>query len=198
MRYRRGGLEVKIGIDVDGVLLDYEKELLVRAEIFDMEKCRGNGKVHLDEYFIQNKYDWTAEEKSQFIDENLERISKEAKLMSGAKYVLQKLKEMGDELIILSSRGAEGDELIKIAVQKFQEQNLIFDKYYWKEKNKLKICQEEKIDIMIDDSSVTCQKLADHQIKTLYFRGIRGWDLEENEYLKEVSNWGEVYRYRKG
>ena len=48
---------------------------------------------------------------------------------------------------------------------------------------------------MIDDKPTTCQTMAENQIKTLYFRGIRGWNLEENEYLKEVSNWGEVYRY---
>lgn len=189
---------MKIGIDVDGVILDYEKELLMKAEIFDMEKCRGNGKVHLDAYLAQDKYDWTENEKKQFIQENLAEISQNATIMAGAKYVLDKLKKMGHELIILSARGIEGDELINVATDKFCQANIQFDKYCWKEKNKLKVCQEEKIDIMIDDNSVTCQKMAEHEIKTLYFRGIRGWDLEEGEYLKEVSNWGEVYRFIKG
>ena len=189
---------MKIGIDVDGVILDYEKELLVRAEIFDMEKCRGNGKIHLDAYLVQDKYDWTENEKKQFIQENLREISQNAMIMAGAKYVLDKLREMGHQLMIISTRGIEGNDLIDIVTEKLDEAKMKFDKYFWKEKNKLKICQEENIDIMIDDNSVTCQKMADCKIRTLYFRGIRGWDLEENEYLKEVNNWGEVYRTIKG
>ena len=33
------------------------------------------------------------------------------------------------------------------------------------------------------------------KIKTLYFREYPNYELEENEYLKEVHNWGEIYRY---
>lgn len=184
-----------IGIDVDGVLLDYEKGMLANAEIFDIEKCRGNGKIYLDKYFAQDKYDWTDIEKETFIKENLGKISKESNIMPGAKYVLNKLKEMGHKLIIISSRGKEEDNMIDIVMQKFNKENINFDKYYWKENNKLNICKEENVDIMIDDSPTICKSMSDNKIKAIYFRGIRGCDLEENEYLKEVSNWGEIYRY---
>lgn len=189
---------MKIGIDVDGVVLDYEKGWLASVEIFDIEKSAGKGKVYLNQYIAQNKYDWTNEEKEQCVMENFARISRESSIMGGAKYVLNKLKEMGHELIIISARGTEADEMIDIVTEKFTKENIKFDKYYWKEKNKLKVCQDEKIDIMIDDRPETCQKIAENKIRTLYFRGIRGWDLQENEYLTEVNNWGEVYRYIKG
>lgn len=189
---------MKIGIDIDGVVLDYEKGWLASVEIFDIEKCAGKGKVFLDQYIAQEKYAWTEEEKKQCVMENFARISQEAPIMGGAKYVLDKLKEMGHELIIISARGTEADEMIDIVKEKLAEEKITFDKYYWKEKNKLKVCQNEKIDLMIDDRPETCEKLAQNKIRTLYFRGIRGWDLPENEYLKEVSNWGEVYRYIKG
>ena len=52
---------MNIGIDVDAVLLDWEKGLLAMAEIFDIDECRGNGKVNKT-YFIQNQYDWSEEE----------------------------------------------------------------------------------------------------------------------------------------
>lgn len=189
---------MKIGIDVDGVLLDYEKGMLANAEIFDIEKCRSNGKIHLNKYFVQDKYDWTDDEKIQFINENLAEISKKSNIMPGAKYVLSKLKEMGHDLIIISTRGTESEEMIEIVTEKFKEENMQFDKYYWKENNKLQICKDENIDIMIDDSPTTCKKMIDNKIRAIYFRGIRGYDLEKNEYLKEVNNWGEVYRYIKG
>lgn len=56
---------MNIGIDVDAVLLDWEKGLLAMAEIFDIEECRENGKVN-NTYFIQDQYDWTTDEKEKF------------------------------------------------------------------------------------------------------------------------------------
>ncbi len=188
---------MKIGIDIDGVILDYEKGMLANAEIFDIEKCSGKGKIFSEKYGIQYKYDWTEEQRKQFIFENLGNISSESSIMAGAKYVLSKLKQMGHELIIISARGTESDEMITIVTDKLEKENIKFDKYYWKQTEKLDICKQENIDIMIDDSTTTCKKLSDNKVKTIYFRGIRGIDLEEGEYLKEVSNWGEIYRYIK-
>ena len=48
---------------------------------------------------------------------------------------------------------------------------------------------------MVDDDYKIIQKLADHKIKTLYFRDTNLKKLEENEYIKEVNNWGDIYRF---
>ena len=48
---------------------------------------------------------------------------------------------------------------------------------------------------MIDDSPNICKKIKENNLISIYFRGIRGEHLDESEYLKEVSNWGEIYRY---
>lgn len=186
---------MKIGIDVDGVLLDYEKGMLANAEIYDIEKCRGKGIIYPEKYFVQDRYDWTDEEKKKFISENLGQISKDSNIMAGAKYVINKLRKMGNELIIISSRGTESEDMVDIVTDKFNNQGIEFDKYYWKKRDKLDICKLEKIDIMIDDSPKICQKMIENKIKVIYFRGIRGNDLEKSEYIKEVNNWGEIYRY---
>lgn len=34
-------------------------------------------------------------------------------------------------------------------------------------------------------------------MKTLYFRDTNMLELEKNEYIKEVNNWGDIYRYLK-
>ncbi len=186
---------MKIGIDLDGVVFDFEKGLIASSEIFDIEKCRANGEVHLGQFCIQDRYDWTNEEKEQFIKENFIEVSKRTPIMAGAKYVLDELKKMGHELIIISARGLEANEMIEIVMEKFKEVHLTFDKYYWKECNKLAVCKREKIDVMIDDRPSICEKMVENKIRTLYFKGIRGWDLEESDYLVEVDNWGAVYRY---
>lgn len=63
--------------------------------------------------------------------------------------------------------------MINIVTEKFQKENIKFDKYYWKEHNKLEVCKQEGIDIMIDDSPTICKKMAENKIKAIYFRGIR-------------------------
>mgnify|MGYP001864253217 FL=1 len=50
---------------------------------------------------------------------------------------------------------------------------------------------------MIDDSYDVCKKLSENQIKMIYFRDKDMKEIKENEYVKEVSNWGEIYRYIK-
>ncbi len=80
------------------------------------------------------------------------------------------------------------------AIRLLNENKIEFDKYYWKVEDKLEICKKENIDIMIDDDWKIIQRLADNKIKTLYFRDTNLVELEENEYIKEVNNWGDIYR----
>ncbi len=50
---------------------------------------------------------------------------------------------------------------------------------------------------MIDDDWKIIKKLADNHVKTLYFRDTNLVTLEENAYIKEVNNWGDIYRIIK-
>ena len=50
---------------------------------------------------------------------------------------------------------------------------------------------------MIDDDWNIIKKIAENKIRTLYFRDTNLMILEENKYIKEVNNWGEIYRYIK-
>ena len=74
---------------------------------------------------------------------------------------------------------------------------LFRSKYYWNIDDKLEICQKEKVDLMIDDDWKIVENLSNHHVKCLYFRDVGLKKLPESEYLKEVRNWGEVYRYIK-
>ena len=80
------------------------------------------------------------------------------------------------------------EEMKDVAMKKFEKEELSFDKYYWKQEDKLEAAEKEKIDLMIDDSYDVCKKLSENKIKTIYFRDKDMKNLEQNEYLKEVSN----------
>lgn len=108
---------------------------------------------------------------------------------------MELLKKDLHELIIVTARGGELKEMRTAMEQKMQEEGLQFSKYYWAIEDKVEVCKKENINVMIDDSPIVCKELASNQIRTLYFRDVNREKLEENEYLKEVNNWGEIYRY---
>ena len=188
---------MKIGIDIDGVILDYERVLKTYGDLYDFIELKKNGIIHRNEHYLRNRYDWTEEERMNFVNKYFLKLSKKTQLIPGAKDVIDMLRKENNELIVISARGGMIEEMKDVAIDKFNEEGLSFDKYYWKQDDKLEVAQQENIDFMIDDSYDVCKKLSENRIKTIYFRDKEMKKLEQNEYVKEVSNWGEIYRYIK-
>ena len=186
---------MKIGIDLDGVILDYERVVRTKAELYDLIELNGNGAVHKDELKLRRRYNWTEEVVLNFFKKYFIDLNNVTPLVAGAKEVIEYLKKDGHELIIITARGTYIEEMIEAAQEILTRENLVFDKYYWKAEKKLDACKRENIDIMIDDNYIVCEELAKNKVKTLYFRDINMKELQESEYLKEVNNWGEIYRF---
>jgi len=188
---------MKIGIDIDGVILDYERVLKTYGDLYDFIELKKDGIINRNEHYLRNRYDWTDEERMKFVNKYFLKLSKQTPLIPGAKDVIDMLQKEGNELIIISARGGMIEEMKDVVIEKFEEEGIKFNKYYWKQDDKLEVAQNEKIDVMIDDSYDVCKKLSSNGIKTIYFRDKEMKVLEQNENLKEVSNWGEIYRYIK-
>ena len=188
---------MKIGIDLDGVVIDSETTFRTYEEIFDIDILDGNNLVNREEPKFQSRYNWTDEQEKEFIEKYFLIVSKESNLMSGFLAVYKLLKKQGHELVVITARGGFIKEMKDDAIRLLEENNIKFDNYYWQVKDKLEICKKEKIDVMIDDDWKIIKRLADNQVRTLYFRDTNLVKLEENEYIKEVNNWGDIYRVIK-
>lgn len=189
---------MKIGIDIDGVILDYERVLKTYGDLYDFIELKKDGIINRNEHYLRNRYDWTDDERMNFVNKYFLKLSKQTPLIPGAKDVIDMLQKEGNELIIISARGGMIEEMKDVAIEKFEEEGIAFNKYYWKQDDKLEVAKKEKIDVMIDDSYEVCKKLSSKGIKTIYFRDKDMKVLEQNENLKEVSNWGKIYRYING
>ena len=188
---------MKIGLDLDGVVFDSETTFRTYEELFDIERNQ-NKLIDRSEPKYQKRYSWNENEMKEFEKYYLE-ISQSSPLMPGFKKVYELLKKDGIELIVISARGlcGSGNEMQCMeddAKRILEENGIVFDKYYWKQGDKLEVCQKERIDIMIDDDYHIVNTLASNNIKTLYFRDINLKELDETEYIKEVNNWGDIYR----
>ena len=189
---------LKIGIDLDGVVFDSEQTFRTYEEIFDVENNQ-NKLIDREEPKFQGRYSWSMEEKMEFSKYYLE-ISQNSPIMSGLKKLYELLKEKDIEFIVITARGLTPtgeflNEIEEDAKRILNENNIKFDKYYFKQSNKLDVCLKENIDYMIDDDYKIRQTLANNNIKTIYFRDSGLKSLKENEYIKQVDNWGDIYRF---
>ncbi len=188
---------MKIGIDLDGVVIDSETTFRTYEEIFDIDILKGNHLINKEEPKFQARYNWTNEQEKEFIEKYFLIVSKESNLMSGFIGIYNLLKEQGHEFVVITARGGFVKEMKDDAIRLLEENNIKFDKYYWNVDDKLEICKNEKVDIMIDDDWKIIKRLAENEVKTLYFRDTNLMKMKENKYIKEVNNWGEIYRYIK-
>ena len=186
---------MKIGLDLDGVVIDSEQTFRTYEEIFDINVLKGNNLIDREEPKLQNRYNWTREQEEKFIKEYFMKVSKESNLMSGFAGVYNLLKDKQIEFVVITARGGFVKEMKDDAERLLNENNIAFDKYYWNIHDKLEICKKENIDIMIDDDWRIIKNLADNKVRTLYFRDTNLKKLQESEYIKEVNNWGDIYRF---
>lgn len=189
---------MKIGIDLDGVVFDSETDYRVYSELYDLLELKRNSKINERELAFQKRFKWSEEEIADFFQKYQKKIVEESNYMPGAKMVLSMLKEEGHELLIITARGTVNEKVIEWTEKRFKNDNMnIFNKTYYKVVNKEEICKKENIDVMIDDSNSNCKKISESKIKTIYLKAAPSYDMEENEYLKVLYNWGEIYRYIK-
>lgn len=186
---------MKIGIDLDGVVLDSETTFRTYEEIFDASVLKQNNLVDRREPKFQQRYNWNENQVKQFVDTYFMKVSKESGLMSGFLGVYNLLKEQGHEFVVITARGRFVAEMKDDAIRVLDENGIAFDKYYWNINDKLEICQKENVDLMIDDDWRIIKDISSNNIKTLYFRDTNLMKLDESEYIHEVNNWGDVYRY---
>ena len=190
---------MKIGIDLDGVVIYSETTFRTYEEIYDMDILKQNNLVDRTEPKFQARYNWNAEQQKDFCKRYFLQVSKESNLMSGFMATYNRLKKQGHEFVVITARGLLPDgtfmkEMEDDAKRVLNENGILFDKYYWGQKDKLEVCLEENIDIMIDDDWKIIKKLSDNSVKTLYFRDTNLKKLEETECIREVNNWGDIYR----
>ena len=99
-------------------------------------------------------------------------LTKESCLRPGAEEILKLLKNEKNELIVISARGIEFEEMVTLVQEKINEYKIEFDKYYWKCPNKLEICLNENIGSgvlrILDAYDKSCFIFMDHFLRVSF------------------------------
>lgn len=182
---------MNIGIDIDGVILDFERTMRYYAELYDL-KLHHQGKIK-DEFNYMNNYNWTEEESRYFKEKYLIKGTTECSLVPGAKESLDILHERGYKIIIISARGSINLKTAELVTKKLNELNVYYDEIHLGITNKVSACITNKIDIMIDDNPTICKELKNNKIKTIYLKDNKE-NIRNSKFLITVTNWAEILR----
>ena len=185
---------MKIGIDLDGVILDFESIMNTYAEMYDLLVLKKNGVVKKEEFSYLNKYDWTIKEKEEFINKYLIKGTLNCSLVPLAKEVIDML-IINNDIKLITARGLLNKKTKRYVLDVLKKYDIKYNDIYFEVKNKVEKCKELNIDIMIEDNPNNAIDLANNNIMCLYLKSNNNSPLKENKYLKEVNNWGEILRY---
>ena len=189
---------MKIGIDIDNVISNFNEELIKEYLMHDKE-LRNTGIINENAKYIRNgMFDWTDDEEKTFYKENIERIAKNLKVIKGAKEYIEKLHEDEHLIYIITGRdNGEYSEPYKMTKQWLDANNIYYDNLIltdaYDKHAKTKKCLEHNIDIMIDDSVGICSDCIENGITTILM------DTPYSKYsnIQRVKNWREFYEYIK-
>lgn len=176
---------MKIGIDIDDVITDTS---LAMKKYIDKYDDNGDIRNHMEEVM---RGEMPTEQIKKFFKNNIINIMKEAKIKEGASEVIQQLLNEGNEVFIITTRGEikfKGSE--QVTLQYFTTNNINYTKILFNSFEKAKVCKDNNIDVMIDDSIKYCVEIEKEHIQSILFTSVI--NKQSNTTLKRVNNWREL------
>ena len=114
--------------------------------------------------------------------------------MPNAPEVIKKLKEEGNEISFITARllNIKNCDTENITIKTLKDNNIPYDKLIINASDKLKFCQENGIQIFIEDSYETCKQLEEYGIKTFLMTTKMNENIDA-ENIERVHDWNEIY-----
>lgn len=187
---------MKIGIDIDNVISNFDDTLLNEYLKHDKE-LRNTGIINKNTYLRNGMFDWSEDEEKDFYTKNIEKFAEKFKPINNSTYYINKLKEDGHEIYIITGRdNGEYSNPHQMTVEWLEKYNIIYDKLIltnaYNSKEKADICMENGISIMIDDSSRICKEVDKVGIQALLMDTPYN---KQTDTITRVQNWQEIYEY---
>ena len=188
---------MRIGIDIDGVILDSERVLSFYADYYAQFDL-GKKKMRNDSVFIERNYDFTEEEADEFFARYFDYVTSTCSFVPGAKEILKKLEDDGNELYVVTMRGAFNDREIKFCDPRLDELGVNFKERVWGLKDKSTACMGFNLDFMIEDNPEHIKKLLNTNTKIIQFKESEtGVQTIDSPNVFVARNWMDVYRIIK-
>lgn len=189
---------MRIGIDIDGVLTNLEQFQLDYGSKFSYEIGKKEI-INVDGYEIKDIFDVSNEEYDIFWDRYfLDYVINEPPRRF-ADEITNKLHEEGHEIYIITARYlTENDKkrlqnsITEVISNWLNKNNIYFDEIIFSPEDKLEICKNNNIELMIEDSPYNVNNLSKHNIQVICFNA--GYNKEcSGENITRCYSWYDIY-----
>lgn len=182
-----------IGIDIDDTITDLSDIFLKYATLYNKEN-EIDFKIDKTQWDIDKAFGWNNDDFMKFSKKYLEILLNEAKPKKGCVDVINKLREDGHKIVIITARNSE--ELIapyEFTKNWLELNNIGFDKLVVNSNKKEEDCINNKIDVFVDDRLENCEKVYEKlHIPVFLFDSVYNTN-DKNSLIERVFSWEEVY-----
>lgn len=194
---------MKIAIDIDGTLNDNIPYINKKVKIF--AKREGLKLVYNSKaYDFCEKYGYSQEDDNKFWQKEIWNYASEIDEKKGASKIVKKLKEEGNEIIILTARymanrdNADGQRMRKAVEKWLKDKNIVYDEIFYVGENnsKLQTFLKQKCDILIDDKVQHLQEISQTNFAICMLEDYNK-DADYNSNVFKCKNWKQVYKVIK-
>lgn len=190
---------MRIGIDIDGVITDVGKFQLEYGIKFYFEKYHKSIQNHKG-YEVSDIFDVSEEMDDEFWNQYFVDYSRNVSPRGFVSEVMKKLKEDGNELYIITARGnyishsgsvMSYDENKKVVLNWLEKNGIIYDKIIFSPEDKLQICKENHIDLMIEDKPRNIEMIS-KEIPVICFHNEYNESIQ-GENITRCYSWYDIY-----
>lgn len=188
-----------IGIDIDDTISNTYEIQFNLAQRFTIEKLGKSAKIDRNlnfiyDYYCQTFHGWTDEQNKRFWEENYETILNSVRTKYYAKEIIDKLKEDGHKIIIITARFSTPKVDANKVTEKWLEDNRIYyDKLIVGAKEKGKVAKENQIDIFIDDNLENCMAVRKEKIEVYLMDSNTNQRVDKKD-IERVYSWPHLYQ----
>ena len=176
---------MRIGIDIDDTICcSIENMLPYICEYYGLNYYEEKEKkLPYDAYHCLEGY-------YAFARLTYEKVMPNARLKTNANYYINKLKEDGHDIVIVTARSALGfHDPYGLSKNYLEKYNICYDKLIVGAKDKGEVCKCENIELFIDDNVKNCKSVENVGIKVWLFHN----DFNSNDkHFDRVMNWEDV------
>jgi len=182
-----------IGIDIDDVITNSSELITKHAK----EYYGSDDNDLINEILHGNNI---TEKRMDFYNKHLINMQKSYELKSDVKKVIDNFRKNGHKVFLVTARssGSTYSDLAKLNQEEvtrtyLDKHNIVVDNIMFSARDKRKVCVENNITIMVDDSVTVLKSLKGTNVKPLLFNSISNKNIKTK--FDAVSSWLELEKY---
>ena len=178
---------MKVGIDIDDTTTETLDEIKRLLMLHEHEYVPEGQRIQPDN--LQK-----TEFSRRFFADYAYEMLHDVKLKPRVRENIELLHQDGHEIIFITARSNTylGDSY-EFCKEYLDRNGVYYDKLFTQGGDKLEICKREGIDLMIDDSIRTCERIQEGGVPSLLFTTECNINSETN--CDRVGSWDEIYDY---